>query len=171
MLHIFAAALLSGAAAVPAAADANDLPNLFVAACLDGRASLLPGSDPVSFELLPSDLRRRLGEPAAARVWRIGTESDAFLYLLDYSPSGHHDRRICGVASQDIDVHAAADAIELRVTGAVYPNRARSIEWTDPDGNYTALVTKAGKFDVLQVNWLSDEARANFRRIYKPLVP
>lgn len=170
MPHVFAAALLAGAA-VPAGAQVGDLPSLFVAACLDGRVSLLPGSSPVSFESLPRDLRRDLGEPAAARVWRVGAQSSAFLYLLDYPPTGRSEQRICGVASQDIDVHAAADAIELRVAGAVYPNRARSIKWTDPDGNYTALVTTAGKFEVLQVNWLSDEARAKFRRIYKPLLP
>jgi len=170
MLDVLAAALLTSAA-VPAGAHAADLPNLFVAACLDGRATLMPGSDPVSFELLPRDLRRRLGEPAAARVWRIGGEADAFLYLLDYAPTGRDIRRVCGVASRDIDVQAAADAVELRVAGAVYPNRARSIEWTDPDGSYTALVTTAGKFDVLQVNWRSDEARAKFRRMYKPLLP
>ena len=170
MLDVFAAALL-GAASLPAGAEVRDLPNLFVAACLDGRASLLPGSDPVSFGSLPRDLRRRLGEPAAARVWRVGAESDAFLYLLDYPQAARDTRRICGVASPDMDVHAAADAIELRVAGAVYPNRARSIEWADPDGNYTALLTTAGKFNVLQVNWRSNDASAKFRRMYKPLLP
>lgn len=151
-------AITMGASAVPFAdVGAAELPSLFVAACLDGQATLSPGeASVVGFDGLPRELQQRLGKPDSAQVWRLSSGGRAFLYILDYQTAPKGSPRICGVASDEMNYTSAADLVEKRVIGTVYPRTTRSIEWSDPNGGYNALATTAGSFKVLQINWLSD---------------
>jgi hypothetical protein len=166
MLGALAALLLTGDAIGAAGGlDSGQLPQLFVAACLDGQARLTPGGAvAISFDALPSTLRQRLGEPLSAQVWRLRGGS-TFLYVLSYQPAQEANPHICGLASDEMNYDEAASAVDRRVTGmpasdALMGRNSGSVQWTDPNGDYTALVTKAGAFNVVQINWLSDAQRA-----------
>ena len=172
MVDAVAFLLLTSVASLPGDADVSRLPQLFIAACLDGQARLSPGSaEPISFGALPDDIRQRLGEPASGQVWRLNGSGQAFLYVLDYAGGRNANRRICGIGSDELNYRDAADAVEMRVTGAVYPKSRGSIQWMDPKGGFRAFVTRAGKFNVLQVNWLSDAERAAAIASYAPIMP
>ena len=162
MVGTFAALLMSSGASLPAAALApNELPQIFQAACLDGQAKLSPGSAaPVGFDALPRELQASLGTPASAQIWRLNGPGRAFLYLLQYEADTKNNPRICGLASDTMDYASAADAVEMRVTGAVHPKTMRTTEWLNAQSGYSALATTTGDFKVLQVNWLSDAQRA-----------
>jgi hypothetical protein len=164
------ALLLGGSSAFAAAnSEPTQLPDLFVAACLDGKATLAPGeAAAVGFNGLPEDLQKRLGKPNSAQVWRLNGGGQAYLYVLDYAPAPHTSPRVCGVASDAMNYSSAADLVEQRVTGAVYPRTTPSIEWLDPKGGYNALATTAGSFKILQINWLSDEQRRIVANGYQP---
>ncbi len=157
-----ALALLLNSGTAVAAADVGpaDLPQLFVAACLDGKATLSPGdAAAVGFGGLPQALQQRLGTPSTAQVWRLNGGGNAYLYILNYEGGRNATPRICGLASDTMNYGNAADTVEKRVTGAVYPRSTRSIQWLDPQGAYNAMATTAGTFKVLQINWLSDAQR------------
>jgi hypothetical protein len=173
MVGAFAALLLGAGVGLPAAdLAATELPQIFEAACLDGQAKLSPGTAaPVSFDALPHELQQSLGKPASGQVWRLNGPGRAFLYLLTYEPNPNTNPRICGLASDAMNYGAAADAVELRVTGEVHPRDTRSIEWLSLEGGYNALATTTGEFKVLQVNWLSDQQRAAATRALQPIVP
>lgn len=166
-------ALFLGAASTLPATDLppNDLPSLFENACLNGEAKLAPGSvTSVDFAALPAELRRSLGNPSSAQVWRLNGAGRAFLYILGYPPSRDSSPRICGLASDQMDYSSAADAVEMRVTGTVHPRTTRSTQWLNLDGGYDALATVAGDFKVLQINWLSDSQRDALIKI-RPAIP
>ncbi len=164
---VAALTLLSGTIATET--DTGDLPHVFIAACLDGQAKLSPAdAHAVSFEALPDKLKRTLGHPASAQVWKLDGPGDEFLYIVDYSGQRSYNQRVCGAASNRLDLHAAADEIEKRVTGDVYPKSSGLVQWTDPTGGYTTYVTKAGDFGVLQVNWFSDKVRRRVVELYRP---
>lgn len=172
MIGAVAAFLLATSTNLPAHVGASDLPQLFIGACLDGEARLPAGSaDATSFAALPRELRKSLGHATLGHVWRLNGASDAFLYALDDAPAPNSTPRICGVASEQMNYRAAADAVERRVTGAVYPKTTGSIRWLDPQGGYIAIVTTVGKFKVLQVNWLTNAQRATAIRNYRPIMP
>lgn len=159
--------LLSGA--VSAETDTGDLAHVFIAACLDGQAKLSSeDAHPVAFEALPDKLKRTLGDPSSAQVWELSGTGDEFLYVVDYSGKRSKNRRVCGVASNRLDLLTAADEIEKRVTGDVYPKRSALVQWTDPKGGFTTYVTKAGEFGILQVNWFSDKVRRRVADLYRP---
>jgi hypothetical protein len=136
------------------------LSQVFIDACLDGQAKLGPGAQQVSFEALPLDVRKGLGSPASSKVWRLSGPGEGYLYMLDYQGAPGENPHICGLASNAMDYGSAADAVEMRVTGAVHPRTMQSIQWLNPKSGYDALATTAGDFKVLQVNWLSDSERA-----------
>jgi len=163
------AVLLASSGALPPAQPlASDLPQLFVAACLDGKASMSPGeASAVGFDGLPAELQQRLGKPNSAKVWRLNDAGRAYLYILDYQPQGSQTPRICGLASDAMNYGRAADTVEKRVMGAVYPRSTQSIQWLDPKGGYNAIATTAGDFKVLQINWLSDEQRQILAKGYQ----
>ena len=167
------ALLLGTASAVPGVSQGvTELPNLFVAACLDGKATLSPGeAAAVGFDGLPRELQQRLGTPSAAQVWRLSGGGNAYLYVLDYAPAPRTSPRVCGVASDAMNYNSAADLVEQRVTGAVYPRTSRSIEWLDPKGAYNALATTAGSFKVLQINWLSDDQKRVVQKSFEAHQP
>jgi hypothetical protein len=162
--------LLLGGANTLLAADpgSNDLPEIFVAACLDGKATFSPGeAAAVGFDGLPRELQQRLGKPNNAQVWRLINDGQAYLYILSYEPIGSQSPKVCGLASDAMNYGTAADTVEKRVMGAVYPRTTRSIQWLDPKGGYNAIATTAGSFKVLQINWLSDQQRQIVARGYQ----
>jgi hypothetical protein len=172
MLDALALLLLANAAGLQADVGTTELPRIFIDACLDGQARLSPGSaQRVGFDALPGELRQGLGSPASAQVWRLNGAGHAFLYVLDYPAAPKANPRICGLASDELNYRAAADAIEARVAGAAYPKTNSSIQWMDPDAGYTAFVTRAGEFKVLQVNWMSEQQRAEAVKTYRPIMP
>ncbi len=157
------AAFLMSASHASAAAEPNldSLPELFAAACLDGQARLSAGQvAAVSFDELPPDLRKRLGRPASGQVWQLRAPGRAYLYILNYEPREGVNPKICGLASDGMDLDDAADALEARIAGKVLPNRLRSTEWLRPQDGYVAIATSAADFNVLQINWLSEDQRA-----------
>lgn len=165
-----ALALLLGSANLLPAADVGPsaLPGLFVAACLDGRAAFSPGeASAVSYDGLPHELREKLGKPSSAKVWRLINGGQAYLYILDYEPVGSQSPHVCGLASDSMNYGTAADTVEKRVMGAIYPRTTKSIQWLDPQGGYNAIATTAGGFKVLQINWLSDQQRRIVARGYE----
>ena len=151
-------ALLALAAASPAtAATGSEMVGLFQNACLEGQAQL-PAGEAVktSFDQLPTVLRERLTRPVTGNVWRLGGDRPAYLYILDYSADPNVGRKICGVASETIDLQAASEAVERRVAGSVLPRNAdENSQWIQLKDGYMATATHAGDLKVLQVNWLS----------------
>jgi hypothetical protein len=158
VIALAALLLTSGMNFAQADGAAPGLSQVFIDACLDGQAKLGTGAQPVSFDALPVDLRKNLGTPTSSQVWRLSGPGDGFLYVLNYE--GSANPRICGLASDAMDYSSAADAVEMRVTGAVQPRSKDSVQWLNPNNGYDALATTAGNFKVLQVNWLSDAQRA-----------
>ena len=168
-----AALLLFGAAAVSPTAQLqpNALPEIFQSACLDGEARLSPGLvEPVEFGSLPSELRRPLGFPSSSKVWRLNGPGRAFLYILEYQSQRTTSPRVCGLASDQMNYAAAADSVEMRVTGAVHPRSTQSTEWLNVKAGYDALATTAGDFKVLQINWLSESAKRELLKA-QPAIP
>ena len=72
MIISLAAATLLNAAAVSTPISPDQLPNLFIAACFEGKAQTTTGSaTQVGFDGLPNAIRSRLGKPSEAQVWKI----------------------------------------------------------------------------------------------------
>ncbi len=172
MIVSLAALLLGSMTTLPDAdLQPEQLPEIFEAACLNGEARLSPAdAQSVGFDALPVELRQGLGSPSSAQVWRLNGPGHAFLYVLQYQAGRASSPRICGLASDEMDYNAAADTVEMRVTGAVHPRTTETTEWLNPKGGYDALATTAGDFKVLQVNWLSNSARRALIRI-QPAIP
>jgi hypothetical protein len=171
MIGALAALLLSGGLAQASAVGGTDaLPQLFIAACLDGQAKLSPGSaEAIGFNALPTDLQRSLGAPSSSKVWRLNGQGREYLYVLTYQRGRNVNPRVCGLASDQMDYNAAADAVEMRVTGQVQPRTLPSVEWLNAKGGYDALATHAGEFKVLQINWLSDAQIAEAAKVLKAI--
>ena len=157
----FIAAILAGSVQATAATNVSDLPALFQATCLDGQARLRADEiTPISFDQLPSDLRTRLGQPASSKVFRVNASGSSYLYLLDYAAGPGISPKICGVASDAMDLKTAGDSLEMRVTGSVSRDRMRSSQWLNAKDGYVATATTAAAFKVLQISWMSDSDRA-----------
>jgi hypothetical protein len=156
MMISLAAALLNTAAA-QALVTPDQLPNLFISACLDGSARAADGSiTRMEFSALPKELRSRLGKPSSAQVWKINGSDNAFLYSLNYSERGYSPK-ICGVAGQNLVLRPASAAVETRLRGgAASSGSYKSVEWLNEPAGYRALATRAGGYTILQVNWLRD---------------
>jgi hypothetical protein len=171
MFATMAALLLNSATPLPAAdLVATELPQLFQAACLDGQAKLSPGSaSPVGFDGLPAKLKRALGTPASGQVWRLNTQGSAYLYILNYPAGPESSPRVCGIASDLMNSQAAQDTIEMRVNGRLSGEHNPSMEWLSPHEGYRALVTRNGKFRVMQVDMLSDAQRDQAMKVYTQL--
>ena len=156
MMLPLAAAALMNAAGASAMVTPDQLPNLFIAACLDGSAATADVSaTPIEFGALPSDLRSRLGKPIAAKVWQIPGASPAFLYSLSYTDRGWSPK-ICGLAAQDLVLRPASAAVETRLRGTPSAGSYKPVEWLNEPAGYRALATRAGGFTILQVNWLTE---------------
>ena len=170
---IFELALaLTSFSAPPALARGGSLPDTFVAACLDGRAALSSGTvRAVGVNGLPSELRTRLGDPASGQAWRLDSVSHSYLYVLNYEDPRSENARVCGLASDAMSRKQAADAVEERMMGYVGSERLEGMQWLMPKDGYVAVVTKAGRFSVAQINWLTDRGKAEFQRNVRRVTP
>jgi len=158
----FVAAIIAAAAQASAAAavQPSGLSGLFEATCLDGQARLRAGEvTPISFDQLPDGLRNQLGRPASAKVWQLNSSGHSYLYLLDYEAGPGVSPKVCGLASDGGDFASAGDALEMRMTGNVSRDRARSAQWMNAKDGYVATATTAAAFKVLQISWMSDSDR------------
>ena len=159
----FLAAVLAGAASGAGAADVqlSDVPAMFQATCLDGQARLRSSEvSPISFDQLPPALKQSLGQPASGKVWQINSAGRSYLYLLDYNAAPGVSPKVCGVASETMDLKTAGDMLEARITGSVGRNRGRSAQWLNAKDGYVATATTASSLNVLQISWMSDTDRA-----------
>jgi hypothetical protein len=153
-------AVLLAAAVQPTADPTVEMTKLFEAACLNGHATLAPETAAaIGFETLPRDLRYYLGKPTSAKVWRLSGTGSAFLYLLEYSGDADANPRVCGVASDRMSRSAAADAMQLLLTGGPNSKAAPTTEWVSLQNGYRAFAAREGKFKVVQINWLSEAQR------------
>ena len=144
-------------AASPAMVTSDQLPNLFIAACLDGSATS-DAATPIEFDALPSNLRMSLGKPHKAQVWKIHGLDKAYLYSLSYRDRAFSPR-ICGVASDGLVLRPASAAVESRLRGgAPSAGTYKPVEWINEAAGYRALATRKGGYTILQVNWLKEEA-------------
>ncbi len=162
MLTILAA-FLSGAAAASGASDAQvaNLPGVFEATCLDGQAKLSAGEvTPVDFKALPAALQETLGHPSSGKIWQLSSSGHSYLYILEYGAARGVSPRVCGLASDALDLKAGSDALEERVTGSVTRNKPRSAQWLNARDGYVATATTAAKLNVLQISWMSDDDKA-----------
>lgn len=155
----FLVAILAGSSAV-ADSQPSTLPGLFEAACLDGQAKLSAGEvTQISFDQLPGNLQKQLGRPASGKVWQLNSGGHSYLYLLNYNDARGVSPRICGVASDSMDLTSAGNSLELRMTGSVSSNRPRSAQWLNARDGYVATATTADAFKVLQISWMSTADR------------
>lgn len=153
----FLAAILAASAQAPATSEITDLSGLFQATCLDGQARLRAGEvTAIRFDQLPSELRDKLGRPASGKVWQLNDSGRSYLYLLDYEPGPGVSPKICGLASDAMNLKSAGDALERRVTGGVSRDRIVSAQWLNAKDGYVATATRAASFNVLQISWMSD---------------
>lgn len=148
-------------ASAVAGVEVSNLPGVFAATCLDGQARLSARDvTKIAFGDLPSSLREQLGGPASGDVWRLNTAGSSYLYVLNYAPGPGMNPKICGLASDEMSIDSASELLEHRLAGGSYKGGARATEWFRVEDGYVALATKAGRFSVAQVNWLSDQERA-----------
>jgi hypothetical protein len=170
MLQLIASVLM-GAAQTAAVADVQvtSLPDIFAAACLDGKARI-PASEAakIDFDTLPSKLRTKLGRPTSADVFLLSSYGRSYLYILSYAPGRGANPKICGLASDQMDLRVAADLLDARLAGSVYPSKMKTTQWLRPEDGYFATATTAGKYNVVQVNWLNDRDR---KEALKELMP
>jgi hypothetical protein len=170
MIVELALALISSAPL--ALAGGSSLPDTFVSACLDGKAVLSSGSArAVSVDELPSELRTRLGDPASGQAWRLDSINHSYLYVLNYEDPRSENARVCGLASDAMNRNQAADAVEERMMGYIGSERLEGMQWLMPKDGYVAVVTKAGRFSVAQINWLTDRGKAEFQRNVRRVTP
>jgi hypothetical protein len=160
MLPYLAAVLASAAQASAPAVQPDNL-GVFQATCLDGQAKLHAGEvSPLSFDQLPTALRESLGRPASGKVWQLNSAGKSYLYMLDYNSAPGVSPKVCGLASDSIDLKTAAAMLEVRITGNVGRNRARSAQWLNATDGYVATATTASNLKVLQISWMSDIDKA-----------
>ncbi|GAA4755170.1 hypothetical protein GCM10023264_23060 [Sphingomonas daechungensis] len=155
MMMSLAAATLLNAAAVTTPVAPDQLPNLFIAACFEGKAAATSATQ-VGFDGLPTAIRSRLGKPSEAQVWKIAGSEDSYLYSLSYTDRSFSPR-ICGVASQNLVLRPASAAVESHLRGG-QPSAGsfKPVEWLNDKEGYRALATRTGGYTVLQVNWNKD---------------
>jgi hypothetical protein len=82
----------------------------------------------------------------------------AYLYSLSYRDR-EFSPRICGVASDGLVLRPASAALESHLRGgAAVAGTYKPIEWINEAAGYRALATRKGRYTILQVNWLNEEA-------------
>ena len=138
-----------------------NLSGIFEAACIDGQAKLSAGDvHPISFDQLPATLRDRLGRPASGKVWHLDGTGQSYLYMLDYDASSGANPKVCGLASDSMDLNAGTVALAARVAGGMERSGQRSAQWLNAKDGYVATATTASQFKVLQISWLSESQKA-----------
>lgn len=162
MLTLIAAALAGAASTAAPAVPATNLTGVFQATCLDGQAKFRADElSPISFDQLPAGLRDSLGRPASGKIWQLNSGGQSYLYMLDYEARPGVSPKVCGVASDAIDLKSAGDALEARITGNVERNRPHSAQWLNARDGYVATATSAAALSVLQISWMSEADKAD----------
>ena len=156
-LAIAAATNIGAAAQSPVHADS--LENIFISACLDGSVNLgEQGAEPVQFDALPKDIRRKLAKPIKAQVWQLRSAGHSYLYMMEYDDKDLSPK-VCGVASDQLNMSPAADAVAHRLNASSAEPGAVTTEWHFPEAGYFALASRIHEYTVLQVNHMSDVQR------------
>ena len=147
------------AAAAPAAAYSGSLENIFISACLDGSVTLgRQDAQPVQFEALPNALRSKLGSPDRTQVWMLQRPGHSYLYMVEYDDRDLSPK-VCGLASDQLKISPATNAIATRLNASVGEDGAVTTEWHFPEQGYYALASRIREYTVLQVNQMSDFQR------------
>lgn len=164
MLPMLAASL--GAVAAQAPVTSDQLANLFISACFDGSARLsAKDAETVPFDKLPETLRSKLVAPDKAQVWRLRSNGESYLYILEYRKADQNPQ-ICGLASDSLSISPATDTMAQRIGATVEsPGSNGAIEWWLPEQGYMALASRLRGYTVLQVNQLSDQQRKEAGRL------
>jgi len=156
-LAITAAANIGAAAPSPLYADS--LENVFIAACLDGRVNLgEQGAQSIQFDALPKTLKQQLANPAKAQVWQLQSPGHSYLYMIEYEGK-NRSPKICGVASDQLKITPAINAVAYRLNASTAEPGAVTTEWHLPEQGYIALASRVREYTVLQVNQMSDFER------------
>ena len=156
-LAITAAA--NAAAAAPAVAYSGGIENIFISACIDGSVSLSrQDAQPVQFDALPKVLRAKLGTPDRTQVWMLQRPGHSYLYVVEYDDRDLSPK-VCGLASDQLKISPATDALASRLNASVGEDRAATTEWHFPEQGYYALASRIHEYTVLQVNQMSDLQR------------
>ncbi|HZC38580.1 MAG TPA: hypothetical protein VE221_07895 [Sphingomicrobium sp.] len=91
----------------------------------------------------------------------MATGGRAYLYILDYPKARGINPKICGVASDEMNLKSGAEMLDLRLAGGGrFSQPARTMQWLEPQDGYVATATTASNFKVLQVNWLNAADRS-----------
>jgi hypothetical protein len=159
--------LVAGALAVvlpqPAAAqiDPGDLESIFNTACFQGEVTLAPGQEtPITLADLPSSLRRRFGKHVSESVWQLNSTTPTYLFIVNYKPSRTTSPKVCGLATQSLDINHEIKVLGARLNGpSLTPLRMTitGAQWLDAERGYIAAATKADHYTVLEVKQLTRE--------------
>jgi len=156
-LAITAAANIGAAAPSPLYADS--LENIFISACLDGSVNLgEQGAQPIQFDALPKTLKQQLANPTKAQVWQLQSPGHSYLYMMEYEGK-NRSPKICGVASDQLKIAPAIDAVAYRLNASAAEPGAVTTEWHFPEQGYVALASRVREYTVLQVNQMSELQR------------
>ena len=160
------AASLVGAPAAQWSTTTDQLANLFISACFDGSVKLSATEvEAVSFDKLPEQLRTKLVAPDKAQIWRLRSNGETYLYILDYQKPDHSPQ-ICGMVSDSMSIAPASATVANRVGATVdVPERNGAVEWWLPEQGYMALASRLRGYTVLQVNQLSEQQRKEVHKI------
>lgn len=156
-LAITAAANLAAVAPSPVYTDS--LENIFISACLDGRVHLgEQGAQPVEFDALPKAIRQKLARPSKAQVWQLQSPGRSYLYMVEYDDKDFSPK-VCGMASDQLKISPAADAVAHRLNASTAEPGAVTTEWHFPEDGFFALASRIHEYTVLQVNHMSEIQR------------
>ena len=149
----------------------EQLEKIFLSACFDGTMKLPAEEErPITIGELPPDLRRSFGTPLSGSVWRLNGTTPTYLYTMNYKAGPTSIPKVCGLATQSIEIGPAMEFLGARLDGPSLTSLHESYvgaDWLNAQGGYDAAAYKIDRFTVLELKMLSKEQQ---RRALK-LVP
>ena len=151
----------------PLALEQARIVDVFIAACLRGEAKLKPEqSISVTLEHLPKQLRREY-RPAGGTFVKLAGSASSFLYWFDQSPHPRRFARVCGIASQIVDIGFAWRRISLEIDRVSYEGPAAEhvgnptqLMFERPEHGYTlSYASGVGGYSVVQIGWMTEQQR------------
>ncbi len=163
------AALVAGVAVVQAADGTVDrMPAIFAAACLDGTVALSPAeASRVGPEQMPRVLRRRLGSPLSASVWRLSGGGQSYLYVIEYKPDRNTSPKVCGVASDQMTLGSATRLLGKRlnaVANSALHQPVDGLEIINAEDGYSATAMRSGDFTYLELKQMTEQQQKRMLR-------